>query len=279
MQILSVLKVIPLKFWIIGAVVIFLGLSAYQTFIGDRKVGSVETVSPQPMASYESPSPAASQMATSSPTASAKASVKPSASVKASGSPVPSPSAAASATNNASPIPSITLSELSPSSGNFMQTFILKGNNFGNGGSVAFINPQGQVSAGAVVDTWSNTEIKAKVPAVRGGTDFQIEVSSGGKTSNRMTFRVNNGQPQLNSVSPNPAPGVSLTFSGSEYGSSNGVVSFYDGSSMIGTCAVSSWSESQIVCTAPSNLTSGREYGVQITTSDGRQTSFKFYTI
>jgi cytochrome bd-type quinol oxidase subunit 1 len=56
MQILSLLKIIPLKLWIVGAVVIFLGLSAYQTFIGDRKITNIETVSPQPLASYESPS-------------------------------------------------------------------------------------------------------------------------------------------------------------------------------------------------------------------------------
>lgn len=50
MQILSLLKIIPLKLWIVGAVVIFLGLSAYQTFIGDRKITNIETVSPQPQA-------------------------------------------------------------------------------------------------------------------------------------------------------------------------------------------------------------------------------------
>lgn len=279
------LKTIPLPLWIASIVLLLVLAGAYQTFVGDRiSSAPVASASPEPSASVEE-SPLPSPEESSSPVASVKVTPKPSVKVssapKASAAPSTNPAVSPSTTTTSSNTNSsdMRVNEVNPTSGNFMQTITLKGNNFGNSaGSVAFYGTSSSPSGGGPIESWSNTEIKVKVPAIRGNTDYQLEVSAGGKTSNRIGFKVINGQPQLNSVSPNPASGISITLSGSELGSSNGTVTFYEGGNPAGTCSIASWSDSQISCTVPANLTQGKEYGLQITTSDGRQTSFKYYT-
>lgn len=279
------LKIVPLKFWLIGVVVLVLVGGAYQTFIGDQISGSPETSStPAPFTTpypSESPSPETSPVPASSVKTTPRPSLKASSSPVVSVAPTTTPAASSGTTSTSNSNSSdMRVSEVNPTSGNFMQTITLKGNNFGNSaGSVAFYGTLSSPSGGGPIESWSNTEIKVKVPAIRGNTDYQLEVSAGGKTSNRIGFKVISGQPQLNSVSPNPAPGVSIILSGSELGSSNGAVTFFEGNTPAGTCSIASWSDSQISCTVPANLTQGKEYGLQVTTSDGRQTSFKFYTL
>lgn len=85
-------------------------------------------------------------------------------------------------------------------------------------------------------------------------------------------------QPTITGVSPAPAPGISVTFSGSAFGTNTGAVTFYEGGTPAGTCNVTAWSETSLTCTMP-NLTAEKNYGMQLTTSDGRQSSFKYYTL
>lgn len=279
------LKSIPLPLWIAGVVLVIVLAGAYQTFIGDR-IGSAPaaSASPEPSSSVEvSPSPSPEE--SPSPVASVKSTPKPNVKVssapKVSAVPSTNPAVSPSTTTSSNTKSSdMRINEVNPTSGNFMQTITLKGNNFGNSaGSVVFYANSSSPSGGGPIESWSDTEVRFKVPAVKGNTDYQLEVSAGGKMSNRIGFKVINGQPQLNSVSPNPAPGLSITLSGTELGSSNGAVTFYEGGNPAGTCSITSWNDSQITCTIPANLTQGKEYGLQITTADSRQTSFKYYQL
>lgn len=282
MQILSILKIIPLKLWIIGAVVIFLGLSAYQTFIGDRKVGSVETASPQPMASYESPSPAASQTASSAPTASPKASVKPSASVKASVSVSPaassSPAASTSSSSNSS---GVVLNSIDPSNPAFGTTMTLRGSGFGSNKGVYGVYYNGQPQPYGGIQSWSDTEIKTSSPFFVTGAEYQLEVQTAdGRKSNRITVKAGDGQPAIESFSPSGAkPGQELVLKGSRFGSQGQVNFFQNYPNISGSGQITSWNDSEIHLTIPSNLEAGKEYGIEVVSGGGGHSSFKYYTL
>jgi hypothetical protein len=284
MQILQVLKIIPVKIWIIGALVIFLGLSAYQTFIGDRKVGSVETVSPQPLASYESPSPAASQTASSVPTASPKASVKPSASVKASASvsPVASSSPAPSTSSNSNSNNSgVVLNGIDPSNPAFGTTMTLKGSGFGSSQGVYGVYYNGQPQPYGGIQSWSDTEIKTSSPFFVTGAEYQLEVQTAdGKKSNRITVKSGDGQPAIESFSPsNAKPSQELVLKGSRFGGQGQVNFFLNYPNISGSGQIISWTDSEIHLTIPSNLEAGKEYGIEVVSGGGGHSSFKYYTL
>lgn len=282
MQILQVLKIIPVKLWIVGAVAIFLGLSAYQTFIGDRKVGSVETVSPRPMASYESPSPAASQTASSVPTASPKVSVKPSASVKASASVSPAASASpAASTSSNSNNSGVVLSGIDPSKPAFGTTMSLKGSGFGSKQGVYGVYYNGQSQPYGGIQSWSDTEIKTSSPFFVTGAEYQVEVQTAdGRKSNRITVTAGDGQPAIESFSPSGAkPGQELVLKGSRFGSSGQVNFFQNYPNVSGNGQITSWNDSEIHLTIPSSLESGKEYGIEVVSGGGGHSSFKYYTL
>ncbi len=282
MQILQVLRIIPLKLWIIGAVVIFLGLSAYQTFIGDRKVGSVETVSPQPLASYESPSPAASQMASSVPTASVKPSVKPSASVKASATVSPSasssPAASTSSNSNSS---GVVLNGIDPSNPAFGTQMTLRGSGFGSSQGVYNVYANGQAQPYGGIQSWSDTEIKTSSPFFASGAEYQLEVQTAdGKKSNRITVKSGDGQPFVDNFSPsNAKPGQELVLKGGRFGSQGQVNFFQNYPSLSGSGQITSWNDSEIHLSIPSNLEAGKEYGIEVVSGGGGKSSFKYYTL
>ncbi len=283
MQILSLLKIIPLKLWIVGAVVIFLGLSAYQTFIGDRQVGSVETVSPQPLASYESPSPVASQIASSAPTASVKPSAKPSASVKASAaaSPAASSSPAASTSSNANSS-GVVLNGIDPSNPAFGTTMTIKGSGFGSNQGVYNVYYNGQAQPYGGIQSWSDTEIKTNSPFFASNAEYQLEVqTSDGRKSNRITVRSGDGQPYVDSFSPGSGAkvGQELVLKGGRFGSQGQVNFFQSYPNVAGSGQIISWSDSEIRLMIPNNLESGKEYGVEVVSGGGGHSSFKYYTI
>lgn len=208
--------------------------------------------------------------------------------------PAPSatPSQSPSATPTATPFPSpastaVEIDDIDPSSANFMQEFTISGFNFGsNPGSVSFrYYNQGFPSAAAPIVSWSNNEIKAKVPGVKKGS-YRIQVissdseqsSSSNKKSNEFRFTVKNGQPLINSTSLRVLNGeYELVFQGTEFGSRRGSVDIYAGTNLAGNGQIEYWSSSRVRFELPD--LPHQEYGFQITTSDGRQSSLKFFTL
>lgn len=119
--------------------------------------------------------------------------------------------------NSPSPIPSPTpslssvkLDSISPTSGKVGDVITITGSGFGKSsfyypdptkfkGGVSFYGPSGQNSGGAPsactadwdYSCWRDNQIKVKVPGIKPGFTFQIEVtSSDGQKSNRVSFEV-----------------------------------------------------------------------------------------
>lgn len=195
----------------------------------------------------------------------------------------PAPSVSPTQNPASTPAPTVNseveIEDVDPSSANFMQEFTLTGFNFGaNPGSVSFrYYTQNYVTAAAPVVTWSNNEIKAKVPAVKKGY-YRIQViTENGKKSGEVKFTVKNGQPVINSTSVSVINGVyEFTFQGLEFGSSRGGINIYSGQSLAGKGVIKYWSSSKVRFGLPA-LPNG-EYGFQIQTSDGRLSSLKYFT-
>lgn len=161
-----------------------------------------------------------------------------------------------------------------------MEEFTLTGFNFGSSpGSVSFrYYTQNYLSGGAPIISWSSSEIKAKVPAVKKGY-YRIQViTADGKKSNEIKFTVRNGQPTVNSTSINALNGkYELTFQGTEFGYSRGEINIYAQNSVIAKGIIKYWSSSRIRFEVPSLPI--QEYGFQIQASDGRQSSLKYFTL
>lgn len=198
--------------------------------------------------------------------------------------PAPTSTPVPSTIPSATPAPSVTtaveIDNVNPSSANFMQEFTVTGFNFGQApGNINFRQyNQSFSSGGAVATFWSETEIKAKVPAVKKGS-YRIQViTADGKKSNEIRFSVNNGQPIVNSTSVRLLNGeYELVFEGKEFGSRRGEVNIYADSNIEAKGIIKYWSSSRVRFELPD--LSHREYGFQIQTSDGRQSSLKYFTV
>jgi hypothetical protein len=104
-------------------------------------------------------------------------------------------------------------------------------------------------TANGVVQSWSDTQIVAQVGA--GAASGNAQVLQNNVMSNRVAFTVNT--PQLASISPaSGVAGTSVTFTGSGFGASQGVVWL---GSMAGQ--VVSWQDAQVVATVASGAVSG----------------------
>lgn len=191
--------------------------------------------------------------------------------------PSSTPNPSASSTPN--PSTKLEILDIDPSSANYMDEFTIEGTAFGGTqGSVSFrASGQNYVSAGAQIVSWDNNKIKAKIPAVKKGTYYIQVVTSEGKKSNEERLSVKNGQPIIVSTSLNAVNGnYELTFQGTEFGR-RGTINIYNGSSLVGTGVIRSWSSSRIRFNVP-NLPR-KEYGFQIVTSDGRQSALRMFTV
>lgn len=198
----------------------------------------------------------------------------------------PAPSATPTPSPSQTPAPSITtaveIDDVEPSSANFMQEFTLTGFNFGSTtGSVNFrASNQGFPSGGAPIVSWSDTEVKAIVPAVKKGY-YRIQlITAGSKKSNEVKFTVKNGQPIINSTSIRLLNGeYELVFQGTEFGGRRGSIDIYVGNSsnLAGNGIIKYWSSSRIRFELPA--LPHQEYGFQISTSDGRKSSFKYFNL
>lgn len=197
--------------------------------------------------------------------------------------PTQNPTPSATPVESATPTPSsapaqLEIEDVDPSSANFMQEFTLEGTNFGTApGSVSFRYYTNSFTSGAAIVSWSDTEIKAKVPGVKKGS-YRIQViTSENKKSNEVKFTVRNGQPFINITSLHHLNNeYELIFQGTEFGR-RGSIDIYLGSDLVGNGVIEYWSNSRVRFTLPS--IPFQEYGFQLTTSDGRKSSFKFFTV
>lgn len=192
----------------------------------------------------------------------------------------PKPSATATSTPTPSPTTVFEITDVEPSSVNYMEEFRIYGTNFGSTqGAVNFRQTnQSFSSGGAPIVSWSDSEIVAKVPALRKGY-YRIQIlRADGQKSEEVRFSVKNGQPIVNSNSISAVNGkYELTFQGSEFGTKLGVINIYDGSSIVANGITRSWSSSRVRFELP-NLTR-KQYGFQIQTADGRQSSIQLFTV
>lgn len=177
---------------------------------------------------------------------------------------------------------SVRLESVNPSSADYGQIITLKGLGFGStAGHVSFYNPSGQNSGWGPTESWSDSEIKLKVPPFQGGYEFQIEVQHADNTkSNKKSLKVTNGQPYIQSVRPeNITANGEITVNGRGFGSSTGTIklSTYDPKSTqsqeIGNAQIVSWSEGEIRFKAPRNIDSNLKYDMFVIASDGRSSS------
>ena len=151
------------------------------------------------------------------------------------------------------------LSSVSPNHGKAADTVVLTGTNLGTSGTVNF------GSTPAATTSWNATTIVATVPA--GSGTVNVTVSTGGKTSNAVSFAYDTvvTDPVLSSVNPSQgAVGSTVVLSGTSLGTS-GTVNFGATSA-----TTSSWNATTIVCTVPNGLGAG---AVNVTVSTGGKTS------
>ncbi|GEM_PF-6452131 len=181
---------------------------------------------------------------------------------------------------------SVRLDAVAPASGKFEQEITVRGSGFGtSSGQVWFYNSQSGLNlGGGPITSWSENEVKTKVPFVRGSNEYLIEVQTGsGAKSNRIAFKVTAGQPYFKTISPSGVkPGGEIIITGEEFGESAGSINFYKPeniSSASGGSVIYAWSDTEIRANVPGILVPNQEYGVQIVTADGRQSSFKYYQV
>ncbi|MGZ5442602.1 MAG: DUF7948 domain-containing protein [Thermoanaerobaculia bacterium] len=143
-----------------------------------------------------------------------------------------------------------TLTSISPTSGYPDTQVTFTGTNFGalqGIGSVWL----GSKLAGSIV-SWTNTQIVAVVDS--GATSGSAIVQQNGVWSNSIAFTV--VAPSLTSISPNSGyPGTQVTFTGTDFGASQGSGSVWLGSKAAGS--IVSWSDTQVVATVAAGAASG----------------------
>lgn len=190
-----------------------------------------------------------------------------------------------SATLVPTPTPSPSISSVSPSSAKYSDSITIRGNLLGSStGQVVIESPTSGGCCGGSIEYWSDTEVRAKVPALAKGNNYKLKVvTSSGKTTNQLSFTITAGQPYVSSISPygvKPYSGA-ITISGSELGNSEGYISFtYSGSTQtVGSCMIESWSDNQIVCGNLSVPYPNYEYMIFVRTSENLYSSGKFYYV
>jgi IPT/TIG domain/Beta-propeller repeat len=142
------------------------------------------------------------------------------------------------------------LASINPTSGYPGTQVTLTGTNFGalqGSGSVWL----GSKLAGSIV-SWTNTQIVAVVAA--GAASGSAIVQQNGIWSNSIAFTVI--APNVTSISPTSGfPGTQVTFTGTNFGATQGSGSVWLGSKAAGS--IVSWSNTQVVATVAANAASG----------------------
>ncbi|MDO8429452.1 MAG: IPT/TIG domain-containing protein [Candidatus Daviesbacteria bacterium] len=185
---------------------------------------------------------------------------------------------------------SIKIDLVTPSEGKIGDEIILAGLGFGPvmgeiilyNAKVGFDTPWMRLTP----NRWTETEIKVTVPTLLAGNQtiyFEVQHKDGRK-SNFVTFMVKGGQPRIDDISPrNAQPLQNIKISGKDFGAANGSVNFTEITNFSvttkGQCEIVSWSQEEISCKIPSTVNNSVEYGVDVKSADGRQSSIKFYKV
>lgn len=195
--------------------------------------------------------------------------------------PTPTPTKGLDLSGNSS----VKLESITPSSAINNQSIVLRGYGFGpKPGYVIFYNSSGMASGSPSIDSWTDNEIHTKVYFVRGGQFYLAVRTAGGPESNKVAFTVSAGQPYISSINPYPnvSKSTQITISGAEFGSSGSVDLYsaadYEANILKGQATINSWTDTEIKFMVPSSLDT-KEYGLQIKTSDGRTSSYKYITV
>src|SRR5215471_13076812 len=169
-----------------------------------------------------------------------------------------------SATAIAFPPGTPSISSLTPNTGAVGSSVVIAGSNFGASQGTSSVTFNGTP---ATSTSWSASSITATVPA--GATSGSVIVTVSGHASNGVTFTVT---PSISSLTPNTgAVGSSVVIAGSNFGTSQGTVTFN------GTPAtVSTWSASSITATVPAGATTGN---VVVTSLGGAQSNGSSFTV
>lgn len=268
---------------IVLAVVLITAVSgfAFDKLVLEKKQKPAEDISN----SESSPSPAVSPVASAVQSPSATTSKKTSSNPGVQSSPGTSSNQNSISTSTQTRSTEVKIDSVSTTSGKAGEQIMISGSNFGSeSGMVLFTASTSGGCCGVYADSWSDSVIKVKVISFGAKGERQLSVQrKDGKTSNAVIFNITAGQPYVNTVSPTQIKaGGTLTISGEELGSSFGSLDFYEVNSAtnkLAQCTSGSWSETSISCSIPGSLSAGNEYGVQVTTNDSRQSSFKYITV
>ncbi len=144
-----------------------------------------------------------------------------------------------------------TISSISPTSGYPGNQVTINGTNFGasQGSGQVWL---GNKNAGSIV-SWSNTQIIATVASNASGTG-SAQVYQNGVWGNAVTFTVIT--PNITSISPTTGvTGTQVTFTGTNFGATQGTGSVWLGSKLAGS--IVSWSNTQVVATVASGSVTG----------------------
>ena len=171
-------------------------------------------------------------------------------------------------------VPAPTITNLNPNNGPATggNNVTITGSNFGtSNGTVLF----GTTNA-AIVSWGISSIIVAANPGTAGGTATVRVTTSGGQQSGPATYTYDSvPTPNISNLNPNNGPaagGTSVIITGSNFGTSNGTVSWGSG-----TATISSWSTGSITVTAPFG-TAGTVAAVRVTTNSGQQSNSVNYT-
>lgn len=147
--------------------------------------------------------------------------------------------------NPVSSVPAMQITSISPTSGGPGTQVTISGRSFGTVQGNSILSYSGATIS---VISWSETQIVATIPTgAAGNGTFQVTVN--GVTSNPSTqFSLSN--PIISSISPSSGgPGTQVTILGQFFGSSQGTSTVaFNGQ----RAQVLSWTNSQVVCLAPS---------------------------
>ena len=145
-------------------------------------------------------------------------------------------------------LPRPTITSLNPATGAAGATVTVTGTNFGATQGTSSLTFNG--TAATSISSWSATSITAVVPS--GATSGSVVVTVNGVASSGTAFTVL-PTPAVTSINPTSgAIGATVTITGSNFGATQGTVSFN------GTAAtVSSWTATSIAVTVPAAATTG----------------------
>lgn len=150
---------------------------------------------------------------------------------------------------------------ISPTGGPVDTTVTISGTGFGDYAStsvVKFTTPNSQNWTSITPITWSNDTITFKIPGSAAPGQILVKVYNGTQ-SNNVYFNVTSASngPQITNPMPiTVTAGSNFIITGTRFGSSrSGTSNVYFGS--LPAAAITTWSDAQIACTAPTSVTNG----------------------